>query len=44
MNDRILGRTGPRVSKVGLGSEVFLNQDAALSGKLMESALEADSI
>lgn len=41
MNYRILGRTGIKVSEVGLGSEAFVNQSEEFSLALIEAALNA---
>lgn len=41
MNYRTLGRTGLKVSEVGLGSEAFVNRDDRFAKELFETALEA---
>ncbi|MCM1326847.1 MAG: aldo/keto reductase [Bacteroidales bacterium] len=41
MNYRILGRTGIKVSEVGLGSEAFVGKDEAFAKELLDAALEA---
>lgn len=41
MKYRTLGRTGIRVSEVGLGSEAFVNQNEAFAQALFDTALEA---
>ena len=41
MNYRTLGRTGIRVSEVGLGSEAFVNHDDAFAQELFDAALQA---
>lgn len=41
MNYRVLGRTGIKVSEVGLGSEAFVGKDEAFAKDLLDAALEA---
>lgn len=41
MNYRTLGRTGIRVSEIGLGSEAFVNHDDAFAQELFDTALKA---
>lgn len=41
MNYRTLGRTGIRVSEIGLGSEAFVNHDDGFAQELFEAALGA---
>lgn len=41
MNYRTLGRTGLRVSEIGLGSEAFVNQTVEFGVELIETALGA---
>ncbi|MCM1223872.1 MAG: aldo/keto reductase [Lachnospiraceae bacterium] len=41
MNYRTLGRTGIRVSEVGLGSEAFVGKDDAFAQELFDAALQA---
>lgn len=41
MNYRTLGRTGFRVSEVGLGSEAFVNQSEVFAQELFNAALDA---
>ena len=41
MNYRKLGKTGLMVSEIGLGSEVFVNRDAAFAKELIDAALKA---
>lgn len=41
MHYRTLGRTGLKVSEVGLGSEAFVNQDDVFAQNLIRAALEA---
>ena len=39
MNYRILGRTGLKVSEIGLGSEAFVGHDTAYGTDLVQQAL-----
>lgn len=39
MQYRVLGRTGMRVSEIGLGSEAFVKQDDSFAQALLEAAL-----
>lgn len=41
MNYRILGRTGLKVSEVGLGSEAFVGKDDGFAQMLLDTALQA---
>ena len=41
MNYRKLGRTGIRVSEIGLGSEAFVNRDDGFAQDLIDTALQA---
>ena len=41
MNYRKLGRTGIRVSEIGLGSEAFVNRDDGFAQELFDTALQA---
>lgn len=41
MNYRNLGRTGMKVSEIGLGSEAFVGKDNDFAQELLEAALQA---
>ena len=41
MNYRTLGRTGLKVSEIGLGSEAFVNQSLEFGVELVDTALDA---
>lgn len=41
MNYRTLGRTGLRVSEIGLGSEAFANKDDAFAQELIHTAMDS---